>query len=60
MSEENNQTEQEAGTKKNKKISKMTMQELDSEISKSSEVMNGQGAQYVQHLLARKEELSAK
>ncbi|WP_167884123.1 hypothetical protein [Leptospira idonii] len=46
--------------KKNKKISKMTIDEIDQAIKKSVESMNGQSSLYVRHLRERKEELLAK
>jgi hypothetical protein len=46
--------------KKNKKIAKMTVQEIDAALSKSAESMNGKSSQYIKHLNERKEELLAK
>jgi|GEM_PF-2586279 len=45
---------------KNKKISKMTVSEIDSAIKKSIESMNGESSQYIRHLRERKEELLSK
>lgn len=53
MSEENQE-------KKNKKISKMTLAEIDSAVKKAAEAMNGQTSLYIKHLNQRKEELLAK
>ncbi len=46
--------------KKNKKISKMTLSEIEEAIRKATESMNGSTALYIQHLKQRKEELLAK
>ncbi|WP_167881889.1 hypothetical protein [Leptospira jelokensis] len=46
--------------KKNKKIAKMTIAEIDAAIKKSVETMNGESSLYVKHLRERKEELLAK
>lgn len=46
--------------KKNKKIAKMTIAEIDAAIQKSSETMNGQSSLYIKHLKERKEELLAR
>ncbi len=46
--------------KKNKKIAKMSIEEIDAAIKKSTESMNGQSSQYIRHLNERKEELLAK
>jgi hypothetical protein len=46
--------------KKNKKISKMTIDEIESAIKKAAEAMNGQTSLYIKHLNQRKEELLAK
>jgi len=46
--------------KKNKKISKMSVAEIDAALKKSIETMNGESSQYVKHLRERKEELLAK
>jgi len=53
MSEENQE-------KKNKKISKMTLAEIDSAVKRAAEAMNGQTSLYIKHLNQRKEELLAK
>jgi|JI9StandDraft_1071089.scaffolds.fasta_scaffold599382_2 hypothetical protein len=50
----------EATEKKNKKISKMTIDEIDASIKKAAESMNGQTSLYIKHLNQRKEELLAK
>ncbi|MBE7412352.1 MAG: hypothetical protein L6Q54_11335 [Leptospiraceae bacterium] len=54
MAEENQEK------KKNKKISKMSIQEIDSALKKSTETMVGEKSKYVQHLVQRKAELSKK
>ncbi|MEM7182451.1 MAG: hypothetical protein AAF518_16170 [Spirochaetota bacterium] len=46
--------------KKNKKISKMSVSEIDSALKKARENNNVDTSKYVQHLLQRKEELTAK
>ncbi len=46
--------------KKNKKISKMTVEEIDATLKKSIETMNGESSQYIKHLRERKEELLTK
>ncbi|WP_165778866.1 hypothetical protein [Leptospira perolatii] len=46
--------------KKNKKINKMTLEELEQALKSSVEKMNGETSKYVQHLKARKEEILAK
>ncbi|MCU0824186.1 MAG: hypothetical protein O9301_05705 [Leptospira sp.] len=46
--------------KKNKKIAKMSIEEIDQAIKKSVETMNGESSLYVRHLRERKEELLAK
>jgi hypothetical protein len=46
--------------KKNKKISKMSLEEIESAIKKSTETMNGSTSLYVKHLKQRKEELQAR
>jgi hypothetical protein len=46
--------------KKNKKIAKMSVEEIDQAIKKSTETMNGASSQYIRHLNERKEELLAK
>ncbi|MBM9546446.1 hypothetical protein JWG40_05420 [Leptospira sp. 201903074] len=45
---------------KNKKIAKMTVDEIDAAIKKSVETMNGESSLYVKHLRERKAELLAK
>jgi hypothetical protein len=50
----------EATEKKNKKISKMTIDEINAAINKSAESMNGKSSLYIKHLNERKEELLAK
>lgn len=45
--------------KKNKKVNKMTMEELDAALKKSIETMNGESSKYILALKARKEELLA-
>lgn len=45
--------------KKNKKISKMTLSEIETAIKKATETMNGSTALYVKHLNQRKAELEA-
>lgn len=50
---------EETKEKKNKKISKMTLEEIESTIKKATESMNGSTAQYIKHLNQRKEELLA-
>jgi len=46
--------------KKNKKINKMTLQEVETALKKAQEHMKGLTSQYARALLARKEELSSK
>ena len=46
--------------KKNKKINKMTEDELNSALSKSLETMNGEQSLYVSHLRQRIAELQAR
>lgn len=46
--------------KKNKKISKMTLEEIDQAIEKAIKNMNGSTALYIKHLQQRKEELLAR
>lgn len=45
---------------KNKKISKMTLAEIEAAIQKSQENMNGSTSLYTKHLKQRKQELLAK
>ncbi|MCC5813624.1 MAG: hypothetical protein JJT78_02630 [Leptospira sp.] len=51
---------EETTEKKNKKISKMTLDEIETAIKKATEAMNGSTALYVKHLNQRKQELLAK
>ncbi|EPG65332.1 hypothetical protein ACE5IS_05390 [Leptospira wolffii] len=51
---------EETAEKKNKKVNKMSAQELDQALKNAVEKMNGETSKYVQHLKARKEELLAK
>ncbi|WCL49877.1 hypothetical protein [Leptospira sp. GIMC2001] len=46
--------------KKNKKISKMTIEEIESALKKNAEAMNGDNSLYMRHLRQRKEELLSK
>lgn len=52
--------EAEVVEKKNKKISKMSLAEIESAMKKTEESMNGQNAKYYHHLVARKSELANK
>jgi len=45
--------------KKNKKITKMNLSEVDSAIKKARETNNTDSSRYVMHLSKRKEELKA-
>jgi len=59
MSEENQESAAvEVAEQKSKKISKMTLAEVETAYKKSTESMNGENSKYIQHLKARKEELS--
>ncbi|MCB1160986.1 MAG: hypothetical protein H7A25_02910 [Leptospiraceae bacterium] len=51
MSEENK--------KKNKKIAKMSVSEIDNALKKARENNNNDSSKYIQHLLQRKAELTA-
>lgn len=51
---------EEVTEKKNKKISKMTIDEIETAIKKSTESMNGSTALYLKHLNQRKQELESK
>lgn len=51
---------EETQEKKNKKINKMTVAEINSAIQTSKEKMNGNSSKYILHLNARLEELAAK
>ncbi|EKR62749.1 hypothetical protein LEP1GSC036_4728 [Leptospira weilii str. 2006001853] len=51
---------EETQEKKNKKINKMTVAEIDTAIQTSKEKMNGSSSKYILHLNARLEELAAK
>jgi len=51
---------EETQEKKNKKISKMSMEEIESATKKAAETMNGKTSLYIKHLSQRKEELLAK
>lgn len=46
--------------RKNKKISKMSVSEIDAALKKARENNNNDTSKYVQHLLQRKQELTAK
>ena len=46
--------------KKNKKVNRMTLQEINDALKKTEEHMKGNTSQYAQALLARKAELEAK
>jgi hypothetical protein len=46
--------------KKNKKISQMTLDEIEKAITKSKETMNGENSMYIRHLKDRKAELTKK
>lgn len=56
MSEEVTSTEE----KKNKKINKMTLSEVESALKKSEEHMKGLNSKYAKSLLTRKAELSSR
>lgn len=45
--------------KKNKKVNKMSLSEVNDALKKTEEHMKGQTSKYAQALLARKEQLSA-
>ncbi|TGK33410.1 hypothetical protein EHQ12_06625 [Leptospira gomenensis] len=51
---------EETQEKKNKKINKMTVAEINAAIQNSKEKMNGSSSKYILHLNARLEELAAK
>ena len=58
MSEEN--AAQESEEKKNKKINKMTLPEVESALKKTEEHMKSLDSKYAKSLLARKADLSSK
>lgn len=62
MSEEqkNEQSNEEAKESKNKKINKMTLQELEDALKKTKESQGGLYSRYAKELLKRKEVLSNK
>ncbi|AAN47646.1 hypothetical protein ACO2J1_18740 [Leptospira interrogans] len=51
---------EETQEKKNKKINKMTVAEINAAIQTSKEKMNGSSSKYILHLNARLEELAVK
>ncbi len=51
--------EKQEGTKKNKKINKMSVSEIDAALKKAEEHMGGHTSKYAQALIARKSELAS-
>ena len=56
----NSMAEQEEAAKKNKKVNRMSLQEVTDALKKTEEHMKGNTSQYARALIARKAELEAK